>query len=244
MQKLAELGDREDGRGLDEFRPVSIDVNPVESAEGSARVKLGKTDLLVGIKMSVDRPYPDKPDQGILMTGAELKPMAFRSFEGGAPKPEAVEIARVVDRGIRESQMIDMKALCIEPGEKAWVVNIDIQVIDFDGNIIDAATIGAVTALKNTIVPIARLDVGEDFPLPVNDMPIAVTHVKIGDAVLIDPTALEEQVADARLTVTTDSAGDIRAMQKGLNGAFSYERITSVIDSSIQSGKEIRDMME
>ena len=57
---------------------------------------------------------------------------------------------------------------------------------------------------------------------------------------MVDPTDLEEGVAEARLTVASDSNGDIRAMQKGLSGAFHYEQISSAVDMSVELGKLIR----
>jgi exosome complex component RRP42 len=204
-------------------------------------VKLGKTDVLVGVKMSVGNPYPDKPDEGVLMTGCELKQMAHPSFDGGPPSQEAIEIARVVDRGIRESQMIDTKDLCITPGEEVWMLFVDIQVIDFDGNLIDVATLGALLALHNSTVPASRFGKGEDHKLKVNGWPVAVTMVKINNQLMYDPTAMEEAVAEARLTVSTDGNNDIRAMQKGLSGAFTYSEVGEAVDTAARLSQELRN---
>jgi len=231
---------RLDDRKPDEYRALEYEVNPIGAAEGSARVKLGKTDLLVGVKLNAGTPYPDKPDEGVLMTGCELKQMAHPSFEGGPPSQEAVEIARVADRGIRESNMIDTKDLCITPGEEVWMLFIDIQVIDFDGNVIDAATLGALLALHNATVPAGRFGKGEDHKLKVNGWPVAVTLVKVNNQLLFDPTAMEESAAEARLTVSTDENNDIRAVQKGLSGAFTYSEVGEAVDTAARLSQELR----
>ncbi|MEM5804572.1 MAG: RNA-binding protein, partial [Candidatus Aenigmatarchaeota archaeon] len=93
---------RLDGRSFDQFREVSIETNVVTSAEGSARVKIGNSLVLAGVKMDVMEPYPDTPDEGNLVVDAELLPIASPDFEPGPPDEHAIEIARVVDRGIRE----------------------------------------------------------------------------------------------------------------------------------------------
>jgi len=235
---------RLDERSPEVFRELEVEVNPIGAAEGSARVKMGNTDLIVGVKMNPGTPYPDKTDQGVLMTGAELKPMAHKSFAGGPPSSEAVEIARVVDRGIRESKMIDTKKLCITPGQEVWMLYVDIQVIDFDGNIIDAATLGALLALHNTTVPAARFGKGEDYKLEVNGWPIAVTVVMINGQMMADPTEIEEAVAEARLTISTDENNDIRAMQKGLSGAFSYEQVGEAVDLAARLSQELRKIIK
>ena len=102
-------GVRHDRRKLDEFRKVEVEYGISKSAEGSARVKVGNTEVLAGVKLGIDKPYPDTPDEGCLMVGAELLPLSSPEFEAGPPGIESIEIARVVDRGIRESGTIDMK---------------------------------------------------------------------------------------------------------------------------------------
>src|SRR3989454_1007929 len=156
VYRLASTGQRVDGRRLDEPRKLSVARTFVKTAEGSARVQLGNTDVLVGVKMSVGEPYPDTPNTGVLSTSVELIPMASPTFEAGPPRPDAIELARVVDRGIRESKMVNMEKLCITPKEKVWILFIDIHVLDFDGNLFDACSYAAVSALASTIAPAAR----------------------------------------------------------------------------------------
>jgi exosome complex RNA-binding protein Rrp42 (RNase PH superfamily) len=43
-------GVRPDGRGLQKFRPISINVDSIKTAEGSAIVKIGNTVVVCGIK--------------------------------------------------------------------------------------------------------------------------------------------------------------------------------------------------
>jgi exosome complex component RRP42 len=179
-----------------------------------------------------------------MTTTAELIPMASPTFESGPPRPPAIELARVVDRGIRETKTIDVEKLCITPGEKVWVVFIDMHVLDYDGNLFDACSYGAMAALKSTTLSGSMLDPPtEDFPLPVNHVPVSVTNAKIGNKVIVDPRLDEELIADARLTVVTDENGDVRAMQKGLNGSFSFDEIQQAIETSRAAGKKLREII-
>jgi exosome complex component RRP42 len=244
VYRLAQRGERIDGRGLDEPRKLTIERKYIKTAEGSARARLGNTDVVVGIKMSTGEPYPDTPNTGVLSTSLELVPMASPTFEAGPPKPEAIEIARVVDRGIRESKMVNVEKLCIEPKKKVWILFIDIHVLDYDGNLFDVGSYGATAALASTVVPAKAQDVGEDFPLPVEHWPVSVTFAKIRDLILLDPNLDEERMTDARLTVTTDENGDIRAMQKGLSGSFSYDEIKRCIETSQKVGRQLRPVLQ
>jgi exosome complex component RRP42 len=260
LSKLAEQGKRADGRTFNEFRKIEIETGLISKAEGSARVKIGNTQVVAGIKILIGTPYPDTPESGVMTTAAELIPMASPDFEAGPPREKAIELARVVDRGIRESKIIEVDKLCLEPGEAIWMVFIDIHIIDFDGNLFDTSSLAALAALHNAVIPIERLrpdleklqekfpsvkkyleEHPTDYPLPLKEPPISCTSVKYNNVIMIDPALDEEEIAEARLTVATDKNGDIRAMQKGLNGSFTVEEIKKIIKASIDNGKKIRE---
>ena len=243
IHKLLAKGRRVDNRAWDEFRPITIQPGYIETAEGSARVKIGNTDVLVGVKMTIGEPFQDTPNKGVLSTNAELIPLASPNFESGPPDENSIELARVVDRGIRESQMVDLEAMCIEPEKEVWIMFTDIYVLDYDGNLFDAAFLGAISALKNAMVPAKANDRGDDYPLPIRHLPISVTAVQIENSILVDPTLDEEKVAEARLTVTTDENGDLRAMQKGLAGAFTLDQIYKCVETSQRLGNDLRKLI-
>jgi len=259
LNQLANDGKRSDGRKMNEYRPVVIETGIIGKAEGSARVKIGNTQVVAGIKMDIGTPYPDTPNRGVMSTAAELIPLASPDFEAGPPREKAIELSRVVDRGIRESDVIKFDELCIIPGEKIWLCFIDIHIIDYDGNLFDASSLAALAALLTAKVPIEQhreslepliekfpdiktyLDTHQnDYPLPVREPPISCTFAKFDDTIVVDPALDEEDIADVRLTVATDEKGDIRAMQKGLNGSFSVEEIKNIIKEAVINGKELR----
>jgi len=164
---LAKEGKRVDGRGFDEYRKITIERNIIKNAEGSAKVKIGNTMVMAGIKLEIGEPYPDSPEEGTMTTSVELPPLASPEFEPGPPTPDAIEIARVIDRGIRESEYIHLDKLVVEPGEKVWIVFIDIHVLDYDGNLFDAGSLAASVALQHAVVPNERYGFGDNVPLPV-----------------------------------------------------------------------------
>ncbi|HUR67940.1 MAG TPA: exosome complex protein Rrp42 [Candidatus Thermoplasmatota archaeon] len=250
LTQLAKDGKRHDGRGFDEFRPVNIRTRYIQQAEGSARVQLGGTDVVVGIKLQQGTPYPDAPNDGTLTTSAELRPMATSDFEVGPPSPESIEVARVVDRGIRESKCIDFAKLCIKPKEKIWMTWLDMHAVDYDGNLFDAASLGCIAALMTANVPASKVTgiegVGpmQDFPMPIKDLPIMVTAVKLGGQLLFDPTSVEEKVGGPRLSTSFDRQGNIRAMQKGLGGAFTADEVKEIVRRGGERAAELRQIVE
>ena len=243
LSKLRD-GERIDGRAFDEYRPIEIQTGLIEKAEGSALVKIGNTQVIVGIKMQPGEPFPDTPDKGIIITNAELVPLASPIFEPGPPDENSIELARVVDRGIRESEAIDLNKLCIEEGEKVWLVFIDIHAIDDDGNLMDASALAAISALLNTTVPAEKFELGDDYPLPVRDLPVAVTSLVIEDKIIVDPCKDEENASKNFITMTTDSNDNIVAIQKSGSYLLDEEKFYEVIDLSIEKAREIRKLLK
>ncbi|MEM5777385.1 MAG: exosome complex protein Rrp42 [Candidatus Aenigmatarchaeota archaeon] len=245
--KLLEKNERTDGRKLEDFRQIIIEKNIIEKAEGSARVKIGKTDIIAGIKMEIETPFPDTPNEGVLKTNAEFAPIAHPNFLPGPPSEDATELARVVDRGIRESNSIDLEKLCLVEGQKVWGVFVDIHIINHDGNLIDASSIASLIALMNTNIPKFEDDKiirGEyTGKLPMLHIPINVTVSKILDKYVVDLTKEEEDVVDAWLSVAVREDGYICSMQKGGTKGLNIKNIDEMINLAVKKSKEIRKLL-
>lgn len=267
-QNYLKTGVRFDGRKEKEFRKVEVEYGITNTAEGSARVKLGGTEVIAGVKMSIEKPYPDQPDKGTIMIGAELLPMSNPDFELGPPSIQAIELARVIDRGIRESEAIDFKTLCLKRGEKVWILSVDICPINDEGNLFDASSLAVLAALKDAKFPTLEVtdDKGEtkevsqedyaktaegahvelnykkpsDKGLELRNQPLSVTVLKIDDRYIVDPITEEEGILDARLSVATTEDKTITAMQKGGDQPLSIDEISTMIDIATEKAGELR----
>jgi exosome complex component RRP42 len=246
MQSVIAQGKRIDGRKFDEYRNIEIEygISP-KSSEGSARVKIGNTEVLAGVKMELGTPFPDKPDEGSIMVNVELIPMASPLFESGPPSIDAIELARVTDRGIRESKALDFKKLCVVEGEKVWLVFIDIYPINADGNMFDACYLATLAAIKDASFPILE-DGKIDYKtkgkekLPLTKLPISCTVWKVGNEFIVDPLHEEEEAADARISIVFMDDGRICAMQKGGSEALKPEEIFKMVDIAEEKTNEVR----
>lgn len=240
---------RYDGRKRDEFREIFVEKGVVATAEGSARVKIGETEVLAGVKMELGTPYPDTPNEGSLMVGAEFLAMAHPDFESGAPGIDAIELARVVDRGIREGGAIDVKKLCIEEGKAAWTVIVDICTINNAGSLQDASALATVAALEDAVFPevVEANDRREiDYKhktknkLPLDEKPINVTVFKRDEFLFVDPSDSEEKLYDSRLSVAVLEDGRLCALQKGGEGILTAADISAMTKLAIGKSKELR----
>ena len=230
---------RVDGRKFEDYREVSIEYDVSANAEGSAKVKIGDTEVIAGIKLETGTPYPDNPDEGTIIVSCEFLPLANPDFESGPPSIASIELSRVVDRGIRESGALDFKKLCITEGEKIWMVLIDIYTFNDDGNLQDAAALAALAALSNAKFP--AYDVENDKidyktkkdKLPLVKMPVECSLVKIGKHLIVDPSLEEENLLDAKLTVA--SIGKVvSALQKGGNGTLLIDDVDTMIKLAVE----------
>lgn len=248
---LLKQGKRLDGRALDEQRPLSIETGVIPKANGSARVKLGNTEVITGVKVQPDKPFPDLGDKGILICTAEILPLADPHVEPGPPTEEVIELARVVDRGIRETEMIDLHQLVLIEDKSVVGIFIDSSVIDSDGNLFDACSYASVSAVLSSTIP--KYEIKDEAPVlvegvtskpPVKTLPVSVTMARIGDYIIVDPTKDEEACMDARITITTNSAGNICALQKGGEDGFSVDQLLKCSELALSVGTKIRKKLE
>jgi exosome complex component RRP42 len=240
---------RLDGRKHDEFREVMIEKGLVHSAEGSSRVKFGDTEVIAGVKLSIGTPFPDTPDKGALMVNTEFLPMANANFESGPPSIDSIEVSRVVDRSIREGDCINMSDLMIEHGEKVWIISIDVTPINAAGNLFDISCLAAMAALQDALFPEVKdgkVDYNNqtDEGLKIDNTPILVTVHKIGNELLVDPTCEEEEVSEARLSVTVINDDRICSLQKGGDLGFTSEEVDKILTLAIAKSKELRGHLE
>ena len=250
--QLVELlagGKRLDGRALDEHRPIKVQTGVIQKANGSALVNLGNTEVIAGVKIATGTPFPDTPDKGLLVVNAEILPLASAYAEPGPPSEEAIELARVVDRGVRESEMVDLTKLCLVPGKTVVTVFVDVNIMNVDGNLFDATSYAVVAALrtakmKKYKVKDDKVEATDDMvPVPVETTPVSVTMARIGDALVLDPNSEEEAAMDMRITITTDDDGNICASQKGEASTITPAKVLEAADVSVRVGKEVRKIL-
>jgi len=239
-------GKRFDGRVPLDYRKLNIETGISQNAEGSAKVKLGNTEVVAGVKMDVSEPYTDHEDEGTLIISVELMPMSSPRFEPGPPSIEAIEIARIVDRGLRESKFIDFKKLCIKKREKVWGIFVDLYALNDDGSLIDACAIAALSALLTARMPKydekeERVEYGEftSKKIPLNEnVPVTMTFYKAGKSIILDPTREEEESSEARLSLALSRIKNklsINALQKGGEDTFTEEEIFKIIDLAVEN---------
>ena len=242
LSNMLAQGKRMDERERYDYRKVNVQKGVLTTAEGSALAQIGDSKVLCGVKFGEMTPFADRPTEGVFMVMAEFLPLASPTFEPGPPSPKSIELARVVDRGIRSAEVIDTKSMFIEEG-KVLAIFIDLYVMDHGGNLTDTAALAAAAALTDTKVPkvVDGKIVRKDYtgPLKMPDTPVTSTFIKVGDKILLDPLRSEEHAADCQLTVGTVE-GYVVCMQKSGPGSMKKSEVMECIDVALAKGKELR----
>ncbi|MFX1279552.1 MAG: exosome complex protein Rrp42 [Promethearchaeota archaeon] len=240
-------GERIDGRDLWDYRDFSIKSDVIASAEGSADVSLGDTRIITGLKYEIGEPFPDLPNEGVCTIMAELLPLASPLFERGPPDEQSIELARVVDRGIRHADCIQTQKLCIKEKEAVYILFVDMYVINHDGNLIDAGGVSALTTLLSANLPEGRIGddglewtgkyiTGEEL---IKELPFVITYGKIEDVIFLDPNLPEELLCEGKISISV-TKDKITSIQKSGAATFSIEDVKMLGKKSLDIGQKLR----
>ena len=85
---------------------------------------------------------------------------------------------------------------------------------------------------------------GGEKQLPVSTIPVSVTMGKIGNHIVVDPNGEEWACMDARVTITSDSDGNICALQKGGSDGFTLDEMVKCGETSVKVGAQIREKLK
>jgi len=242
---MIKTGKRLTDRDFYEYRDIEVKKGVLATADGSALARIGDTQVLASVKFTVGEPYPDRPDEGVFITNAELVAFANPSYEPGPPGEDAIELARVVDRGIRSSEIIDLKSFYLEEG-KVLMMFIDLWILDDQGNLSDTSALAAMGALLNTKLP--KYEDGElvregDLEnLKLSNIVTEHTFGKVADKTFIDPMLDEEIAAEGKITfgVMDDK---IVTVQKSGWQSFTKDEVFSLMDIAFKKHSELKSIL-
>jgi len=211
---------RIDGRKCLESRRFKLETGIIANCHGSCHVRIGNTDLLVGVKANVGPPDSEDLNSGKVIFAADCSANASPVFEGRGGEELAAELVIILTKSFIPT--FDLRALCVAPGKSVWILTVDILILEFGSkpNLIDAAGIAVKSALFNTRIPkvsfdqeIEELDVPEDpsdlVSLDVSRLPLLVTATKIGGHFVVDATEIEEAASTSSVVFAVDPVGQV-----------------------------------
>uniref|UniRef100_A0A8D8XFY3 Exosome complex component RRP45 n=1 Tax=Cacopsylla melanoneura TaxID=428564 RepID=A0A8D8XFY3_9HEMI len=209
---------RLDGRRFHEFRKLEINFG---KEWGSCMVSLGETKVLAQVSCSIERPKATRANEGLLFINTELSPMASPQFETGRQTDTSVLVNRFLDKCFKESKCIDLESLCIVAEEKVWNVRVDLNVLNYDGNLLGCSSIAALAALAHFRHPdvtstgdqiIIHTPAEKDpIPMTILHYPVTISYAVFngGEQIILDPTSIEEGGASAQIILAVNSYREI-----------------------------------
>ncbi|KAJ0054816.1 hypothetical protein NL108_005325, partial [Boleophthalmus pectinirostris] len=230
---------RVDGRGCEDYRHMEIETDVVSNTDGSAKVTLGHTAVLVGVKAEIGKPRPMLPSEGYLEFFVDCSANATPEFEGRGGEELGTELSNTLYKVFNNKNSIDLKSLCILKGEHCWVLYIDVLLLQCDGNLYDAISIAIKAALFNTKIPkvhISSDDEGSkeielsDDPydcmrLNVENVPCIVTLCKVGHRHVVDASLQEKACSVASLLIAVTQKGTVTCLRKVGGGSLDPESV-------------------
>lgn len=175
---------RRDGRSAGEMRAMTITHGVLPAADGSARIKCGATDVLVGVYGPMDCPIPRQRADDVQVH------VAFRKRDVGEMGEGVTSAAEMIAARDLRNVILEVILGSMHP-RKALVVAV--QVLADHGGMIATAVNASILAL---------LDAG----VPMGAVPSAACASIKNGAVIVDPVRVEEMEAEAVLTITFDTA--------------------------------------
>lgn len=192
---------------------------------GGCIASLGDTKVSAQCSAELVKPKDTRPNEGALRINLELSPMAAQHFEPNKQTDFGVELNRLLEKNIKQSQCLDLESLCIRAGEKVWQVRVDLNALNHDGNILDCANFAVICALSHYRIPEVEV-VGDQIRIFTSEerspMPLSILHIPLtttfaffdqGKYLLVDPTDIEERCMDGKLVIGMNRHQEICTMQ-------------------------------
>ncbi len=205
---------RQDGRKLDELRPIKVKTGYLKHAEGSALIEAGYTRVLCAVTVENRVPFfLHGKGQGWITGEYSLLPRSThtrtpRESMRGKVSGRTMEIQRLIGRSLRA--VADLVGL----GERQLVVDCD--VLQADGGTRTLAITGAYIALYEALMTLKNRNVIKEIPLLDS---VAATSVGIvGGAPMLDLCYSEDSAAQVDFNVVMTGRGRFVEVQGTAEG--------------------------
>ncbi|KAH9256775.1 hypothetical protein BASA83_008850 [Batrachochytrium salamandrivorans] len=191
----------------------------------------------------------NKGNVGRVVCSVECSPAANTVMDVRAIEDMCNEYTQVLNRIMNGPHGgLDLHSLCIIPGSTCWVVNIDVLIMDYGGNVLDTILMAVRGALHNTRLPKViveetdghcEFDIADDETEVLcgrENVPIAMTLSRIGTGHIVDATPLEDMCASLKITVFVNAAGNVCGMQKTGEGSLEPSILIDMIETGAKMG--------
>lgn len=229
---------RDDGRALNELRPITITRGWSRNAEGSALIEFGNTRVLCTASFTEGVPRWLKGEgKGWVTAEYAMLPRATNTRSSreslkGRVGGRTHEISRLIGRSLRA--VINMEEL----GENTIVLDCD--VLQADGGTRTASITGAYVALADAITWAKEQKIISAKANPLIDSVSAISVGIIDGIPMLDLPYTEDVRAETDMNVVVTGSGKFVEVQGTAEGApFDREELNSLLDLALEGTAEL-----
>nr|XP_043618656.1 exosome complex component RRP42-like [Erigeron canadensis] len=224
---------RTDGRTSLTYRPITVEAGVIPQANGSARVKMGRTEVIASIKAELGKPRSSAPDKGNVFFLIDCSPTAASEFKRRGGQELSTELSAALRRCLVRGNAvagsgINLSSLTIVDGKVCWDLYINGLAINMDGDLLDALGAAIRAAFTNTRIPKVNVvavassdeqtvvDVSDEefLQFDITEVPVIVTFTKVGRHYIVDATSEEESQMSSDVSVSINRLGLICGVSK------------------------------
>lgn len=229
---MASIMQRSDGRAFDALRPVTIQRNFLDTAEGSVLITCGRTKVICTAAVMEEKPsWLLKDPRGWITAEYGMLPKSCKTrIPRNKGDGRTAEIQRLVGRALRAAVNLELM-----PDFSIWV---DCDVLQADGGTRTAAVTGACVALADAFRLL--LNNGLISKWPMRELVAATSVGLVNGAPMLDLCYTEDSLADVDMNVVATASGLLVEIQgTAERHPFSLDQHHQLLSLAQQGVKEL-----
>ena len=215
---------RLDGRGLNDLRPVKIDVGVLGNADGSAYIEQGKNKILAAVygPKELHPKHLALPDRAFLRCRYHMAPFSVDERKSPAPSRREHELSKVIREALEPSIFVEQYP--------RTSIDVFIEVLQADGGTRCAGI---------TVASLALADAG----VPMRDLVAACACGKVDGRLVLDLTDFEDKAGEADVPLAwMPNLNAITLLQ--MDGQLTLEEFSQAVKMSIEGCKQIHSVQK
>mgnify|MGYP001044479479 CR=1 FL=1 len=221
---IDESGIRLDGRGLNELRPIKIEVGVLSNADGSAYIEQGKSKILAAVygPKEVHPKHLALPDRALLRCRYHMAPFSVEERKSPAPSRREMELSKVIREALEPSVFVEYYP--------RTSIDLFIEVLQADGG---------TRCSGITVASLALADAG----IPMRDLVAACAAGKVEGRLALDLTDLEDKGGEADVPLAwMPNLNAVTLLQ--MDGMLTMEEFEHVVNLALEGCKQIYQLQK
>jgi exosome complex component RRP41 len=218
-KQLINNGVRLDGRAPNELRPIHMEVNVLNRADGSAFIEMGRNKIVVAVygPRELHPKHFALPDRALIRCIYRMATFSVDERKSPAPARREIEISKVIREALEPAIFAEYYP--------RTTIDIYIEVLQADGGSRCASINAAALAVANA-------------GIPMRDLVSAVAVGKVDEQIVLDLSDVEDKEGDGDLPVAI-LPRDKQITLFQLDGRFTPEEFEKSLNLALEGAEQI-----